>query len=593
MAELLRAQGTKKAGNNGWKVGRWESGKVGRCESEKCESMKVVLIFDHFGPYHVARAKAAAREMDLTCIELHGKSRSYGWESASKGGLPVTSLPETGARGAAERRRLEPHLAAALREARPDVVAINGWNDFMSMESLRWCVRNGVPAIVMSETTPWDEPRVWHREFIKGRMVRMFSAGLAGGTPQRDYLVQLGLPESAVELGYDAVDNVHFAHESAKWRTKGLKDQRTGTKGAQDQRTTGPMDQGLEDWRSGDRGREGSEDLRVTSNGEEATPYFLASARFIPKKNLGRLIEAYATYRRRSMEHGAWSGEKRAGEVEIGDQRSEIGGQRHDINTGRGAWDLVLLGDGDMRAELLKRARDLGLEVREGAPWEESEANSSKVGKWEGAKVGRWEGGMVEKWEGGKVERSEVRCQRTEGGGRRAEGPRDQRTKGLRDQRTDARNQKAEVSGQRNGVLWLPGFRQIDELPRFYACAGCFIHASTTEQWGLVVNEAMACGLPVIVSERCGCAQDLVQDGVNGFRFDPLDTERLAELMATMSGTGFDLRGFGAASRKIIANWGPERFGEGFKSAAQTAMRAGPARAGVADRLLLEILCRR
>ncbi len=52
----------------------------------------------------------------------------------------------------------------------------------------------------------------------------------------------------------------------------------------------------------------------------------------------------------------------------------------------------------------------------------------------------------------------------------------------------------------------LPGFKQYDELPVYLGLAETFIHASTTEQWGLVVNEAMASGLPVLVSNRCGCA---------------------------------------------------------------------------------------
>ena len=81
------------------------------------------------------------------------------------------------------------------------------------------------------------------------------------------------------------------------------------------------------------------------------------------------------------------------------------------------------------------------------------------------------------------------------------------------------------------GAVVLPGFQQYDELPAFYGLASAFVHASTTEQWGLVVNEAMAAGLPVIVSERCGCAPDLVEDGVNGFTFDPQDVEELAGLM--------------------------------------------------------------
>jgi len=174
--------------------------------------MKVALIFDHFGPYHLARARAAAEVMDVTCVELHTKSRSYGWDAGELvRDVKLVALPETDLRGAAERKWLEPHLVRALQEAKPDAVAINGWGDFMSAESLRWCVRNGVPAIVMSESTAWDGPRRWYREWLKGRMVKMFSAGLAGGTPQREYLLRLGLPEAAVEIGYDAVDNQYFA----------------------------------------------------------------------------------------------------------------------------------------------------------------------------------------------------------------------------------------------------------------------------------------------------------------------------------------------------------------------------------------------
>ena len=81
----------------------------------------------------------------------------------------------------------------------------------------------------------------------------------------------------------------------------------------------------------------------------------------------------------------------------------------------------------------------------------------------------------------------------------------------------------------------LPGFQQYDDLPVFYGLAEAFVHASTTEQWGLVVNEAMASGLPVIVSNRCGCVSDLVREGYNGFVFDPYDVERLARLMLRVS----------------------------------------------------------
>ena len=65
------------------------------------------------------------------------------------------------------------------------------------------------------------------------------------------------------------------------------------------------------------------------------------------------------------------------------------------------------------------------------------------------------------------------------------------------------RSRSSKELGLKSHVL-LPGFRQYDELPAYYGLAGAFVHASTTEQWGLVVNEAMASGLPVLVSNRCG-----------------------------------------------------------------------------------------
>ena len=132
----------------------------------------------------------------------------------------------------------------------------------------------------------------------------------------------------------------------------------------------------------------------------------------------------------------------------------------------------------------------------------------------------------------------------------------------------------------------LHGFKQYDELPVYYALANAFVHPSTTEQWGLVVNEAIASGLPVIVSERCGCSPELVRD--NGFTFDPMNEPELAALlfrMATLSDD--DRRRLGDASYKIAANFVPERFGEGLERAARMALELAPRRFGVIDRALL------
>ncbi|MHB9073695.1 MAG: glycosyltransferase [Desulfobaccales bacterium] len=104
------------------------------------------------------------------------------------------------------------------------------------------------------------------------------------------------------------------------------------------------------------------------------------------------------------------------------------------------------------------------------------------------------------------------------------------------------------------------GFQQLEKLPIYYGLARCLIMHSLGDTWGLVVNEAMASGLPVLVSKACGCAPDLVQGGVNGFTFDPYDVADMAQLMHYISSGTVDLSAMADASRLIIAEWGLERF---------------------------------
>ena len=67
------------------------------------------------------------------------------------------------------------------------------------------------------------------------------------------------------------------------------------------------------------------------------------------------------------------------------------------------------------------------------------------------------------------------------------------------------------------GSVRFLGFRNQTELPRFYDLCNVFVLASVDEPWGLVVNEVMNAGRPVIVSDQVGCQKDLVHDGVNGY----------------------------------------------------------------------------
>jgi glycosyltransferase involved in cell wall biosynthesis len=81
----------------------------------------------------------------------------------------------------------------------------------------------------------------------------------------------------------------------------------------------------------------------------------------------------------------------------------------------------------------------------------------------------------------------------------------------------------------------LVGFKNQSELPTFYAAADVLVLPSEYETWGLVVNEAMACGLPCIVSDMCGAAVDMILEGKTGFTYPMGDVQQLAELMMFMA----------------------------------------------------------
>lgn len=115
----------------------------------------------------------------------------------------------------------------------------------------------------------------------------------------------------------------------------------------------------------------------------------------------------------------------------------------------------------------------------------------------------------------------------------------------------------------------MPGFKQYGDLPAYYGLAKAFVHVSRVEPWGLVVNEAMASRLPVLVSRECGCAEDLVAEGRNGYVVAHNDIAAIAARMADIDDANADrLCTMGEASFDIVSNYGPERFASGALDAA-------------------------
>lgn len=124
------------------------------------------------------------------------------------------------------------------------------------------------------------------------------------------------------------------------------------------------------------------------------------------------------------------------------------------------------------------------------------------------------------------------------------------------------------------------GHKSSREVRPFLAFADCFVLPSKREPWGLVVNEAMAASLPVLVSSRCGCAEDLVQEGCNGFTFDPDSLQDLTECLQAFDGMSNEiLTRMGQASADRITAYSPGNFGV---QVSEIAAR-GPRKSGVVN----------
>jgi len=398
--------------------------------------MKLVVLFDNLGPYHIARLAALGTHCDLLAVEQHASSAEYDWRPSAQVPFRRVTLFENAGVPTGSASELAPRsLSEVLSGFGPDVIAVPGWAGEQAISAVTWALRRRVPLIVMSESQEIDFPRTIFREWIKRCYLVWCDGALVGGRPQSDYLVKLGMNATRIRVGYDVVDNEYF-------------------------------DSGA------DRARANAAALRQQHGLPER--YFLTSARFIEKKNLPRLIYAFADF------------------LSVMDKQAQASG----------LWHLVVLGDGALRGELEQRVAALELGTR----------------------------------------------------------------------------------------VLIPGFKQYPELPLYYGLAQAFILASTTEQWGLVVNEAMASGLPVLVSECCGCARDLVQPGVNGYTFDPRDVSALTGLMVQLAENEDRRQAMGEASANLIDAWSPDVFAANLIELAEMVKHSPRPKAGRVDRLLLRVM---
>jgi glycosyltransferase involved in cell wall biosynthesis len=97
-----------------------------------------------------------------------------------------------------------------------------------------------------------------------------------------------------------------------------------------------------------------------------------------------------------------------------------------------------------------------------------------------------------------------------------------------------------------------------DRIVEAYVAGDVFALLSLRETWGVVVNEAAACGLPLVLSDRVGAAPDLLRDGENGYRVPVGNVAAAADALRALAGDPELRRRLGARSREIVASWGYE-----------------------------------
>jgi glycosyltransferase involved in cell wall biosynthesis len=407
------------------------------------QSLQIGIIWQRFGPVHDGRLGALRRLLEqgggrAMGIEIASLTSTYDWEAGPERREDFFTLLPGMMAEQVSAGAVYWELVRLLRRERIQVLLVPSYWPASSLACLVAAKTMGVKTVMMNDSHRATGRNSGLVYAIKQWLVGRFDAALVAGSLHTAFFRELGMPESRIFDGYDTVENEHFDRVSELTRQSAV-------------------------------------EARTRLGLPEK--FFLSLGRFVPKKNLERVLEAYAQLVREGRQAGH---------------------------------DLVFVGSGPLRETLMDRARGLGLTV--------VEMNA---------------GGLPSEGEGGAP--------------RLCAG----------------------------ATVYFHPFAQIDRVPSYYALARAFILASSVEEWGLVVNEAMACSCPVLVSDRVGAAPDLVVEGVTGHRFDPENPGQLAVHLARLAADPGYAEVLGRGAAEHISGWSNERFARHALQAAEAALRGG------------------
>lgn len=337
-------------------------------------TLRIGILFEQFAAYHVDRIQAVARRLDaraeLIAVEVASSSRAYAWQPSGEveGVTKMTLFPRQNFEDIGLARRWWAQIRALWH---CDVVLVGVGYGHLDIIALSWFLRLlGVRLVLLNDSKFDDRPREALGELGKTAILTCYHAAIVAGQRHMAYLRFLGFRRRPILPGFDCVD--------------------------------------------ADRVRAEGKAFAVSGTRSHAARQFIFVGRFVPKKNLATLLEAFAIYLTRTKQP---------------------------------ARRLQLVGAGQLEPELRGQCDRLGI---------------------------------------------------TE-------------------------------------LVEFTGFLSAGEVSARLAASLALVLPSTEEQWGLVVNEAVAAGLPVIVSTAAGSRDLLVRSPVNGFVFEPVSSEGLAAALTALA----------------------------------------------------------
>lgn len=208
--------------------------------------IKVCIVYDNLGPYHIARINSLRSIFDIHVIEAFDSSFEYSWKSFDTYFKKTTLNSFT-----------LYALIRALSQIKPNVIIIPGWSSGLSLRALICAKFYNIPIIVQSDTQESDFPRSRIKEFVKSQILKCASAFFVAGIRHSSYLNKLGIQDYKIFFGCDVVDNNHFNVKKCHYNDHQFKNSLIGI-----------------------------------------NKYFLVVSRLVPKKNIEYILNEYANFRK-------------------------------------------------------------------------------------------------------------------------------------------------------------------------------------------------------------------------------------------------------------------------------------------------------